>query len=465
MTRGLLMACWVLVGLATVPATGQDELGGVPFSEREMYRPTPTPDRIILTFADDPATTLAVTWRTSADVTKAVGQIALAEDGPDFQLSGKVTTVEAVTEKLDSDLSLAHYHSVMFKGLHPKTRYVYRVGDGSNWSEWFQTCTASDQAEPFRFIYFGDAQNDIKSMWSRVIREANLEAPRAAFMLHAGDLINRANRDAEWGEWFNAGAWLNGMIPSIATPGNHEYAKPVRPGMSKEEADALKNQVSLHWRPQFTMPMNGPKVEGLEETVYYVDYQGARIISLNSNEKHEEQAAWLETILAKNPCKWTIITYHHPMFSAAKGRDNPRLRALWLPIFNKYGVDLVLQGHDHTYSRSDLVVGDTNVTEGATTQSQNGTVYVVSVSGPKMYILERHQTAKRAAERTQLFQIISIDGDTLNYEARTAVNTLYDAFTLKKRPGQPNELIERVPEVEERVGKTVYPNAEAAQKD
>ena len=460
MSRGLLLVFWALVSLTTVPAFGQDDPGGVPFSEREMYRPTPTPDRIILTFADDPATTLAVTWRTSVEVTKAVGQIALAEDGPDFQLSGKITTVAAVTERFDSDLSSAHYHSVVFKDLQPKTQYVYRVGDGANWSEWFQTRTASNQAEPFRFIYFGDAQNDLKSMWSRVIREANLEAPRSAFMLHAGDLVNRANRDAEWGEWFGAGAWLNGMIPSIATPGNHEFDRPVRVGMSADEIEALPRRVSLHWRPQFTMPMNGPKVEGLEETVYYVDYQGVRFISLNSNEKHEEQAAWLETVLAENPCKWTIVTYHHPMFSAAKGRDNPRLRELLLTIFNKYGVDLALQGHDHTYSRSGLVVGDKNVIEGIATQNQKGTVYVVSVSGPKMYILKRHETAKRNAERTQLFQIISIDGDTLTYEARTAVNTLYDAFTLKKRPGQTNELIDQVPNVEERVGKKVYPNAE-----
>ena len=51
----------------------------------------------------------------------------------------------------------------------------------------------------------------------------------------------------------------------------------------------------------------------------------------------------------------------------------------------------------------------------------------------------------RTAEDTQLFQIITIDGDELRYETRTAVNRLYDAFTLKKRPGQPNQLIESLP--------------------
>ncbi len=62
-------------------------------------------------------------------------------------------------------------------------------------------------------------------MWSRVIREAYSDAPKAAFLLHAGDLINTAEADAEWGEWFGAGSWINAMMPNIAVPGNHEMAK------------------------------------------------------------------------------------------------------------------------------------------------------------------------------------------------------------------------------------------------
>ena len=63
----------------------------------------------------------------------------------------------------------------------------------------------------------------IRTHWSRVFREAFREAPRAAFTLHAGDLVNRARQDAEWGEWFGAPAWVNGTIPVVPTPGNHEY--------------------------------------------------------------------------------------------------------------------------------------------------------------------------------------------------------------------------------------------------
>jgi hypothetical protein len=79
-----------------------------------------------------------------------------------------------------------------------------------------------------------------------------------------------------------------------------------------------------------------------------------------------------------------------------------------------------------------------------------GTVYVVSVSGPKMYELNKGDWMLRSAEDTQLYQVISIDGDLLRYEARTAVGDLYDAFDLKKSAGRPNELVERVPATPER---------------
>ncbi|MBX3745822.1 MAG: metallophosphoesterase [Verrucomicrobiae bacterium] len=205
-----------------------------------------------------------------------------------------------------------------------------------------------------------------------------------------------------------------------------------------------------HWRPQFTLPRNGPA--GLEETVYYLDYQGTRIVSLNSNELQESQVGWLREILARNPNRWTLLTFHHPVFSPARNRDNPRLRALWKPVFDEFRVDLVLTGHDHTYARTGdvagrAVVGTENVPEGyrQAWDPEIGTVYVVSVSGPKMYAQEHTDWAVRRAEDTQLFQVITVDGDELRYQARTATGRLYDAFTLRKRPGRPNALLESLP--------------------
>jgi 3',5'-cyclic AMP phosphodiesterase CpdA len=401
-------------------------------SRQWLHEPGPMPDRVILTWAGDPATTQAVTWRTSTEVTASFAEIALSEDGPGFR--ERARRVEAETNRFTSDLGAANYHAAEFTGLAPLTMYVYRVGDGANWSEWNQFTTASGRPDdPLAFIYVGDAQNDIFSLWSRVIRTGYSLASDARFIIHAGDLINRANRDAEWGEWHRAAGWINAVLPSVPTPGNHEYAA----------GDDEVRRLSGHWRPQFTLPRNG--VAGLEESNYYLDIQGVRIVALNSNEKREEQAVWLDELLTDNPNRWTICTFHHPIFSSSGTRDNPELRALWQPLFDKHKVDLVLQGHDHSYARSNLI-------RGVNKQAGEGTVYVVSVSGPKMYELKPkdEQWWARAAEDTQLYQVIRIGGDRLSYESHTARGHVYDAFELQKRDGAPNELIDRSPATPER---------------
>src|SRR5262245_23303651 len=285
------------------------------YDENLVCKPTPLPDRVILTWAGDPATSQAVTWRTDTSVasSKAVAQLAVAEAGPGFDpewgrkgsAGGKMTSRTARTEVLMTAVNEAHYHSVNFTGLKPKTKYVYRVGDGTNWSEWLQFETASDRPEPFGFIYFGDAQNGIKSLWSRVARGSYSDMPKAKFILHAGDLVDRGRSDIDWGEWHAAPGWINGMVPSVPAVGNHEYVGGLTP----------------HWRTQFTLPENGPP--GLEESCYYFDIQGVRVVALNSNERHTEQAEWLRKVLAKanNSNRWTVVTFHHPIYSSM-GRDN-----------------------------------------------------------------------------------------------------------------------------------------------
>ena len=71
-----------------------------------------------------------------------------------------------------------------------------------------------------------------------------------------------------------------------------------------------------------------------------------------------------------------------------------------------------------------------------------GTVYVVSVSGPKMYSITKGSFAKKVAENTQLYQVISVSEKELEFLAYKATGELYDKFTLQKREGKPNLLIE-----------------------
>jgi 3',5'-cyclic AMP phosphodiesterase CpdA len=407
--------------------------------------PTVLPDHIILTFSGDPSSTQSVTWRTNTAVKNVVAEVALADGAPKFWRNA--VKVEATTSLMDADTVStanvrAHYHSVTFTNLLPDTMYAYRVGDGEHWSEWFQFKTAAKKEKPFSFLYVGDAQNYIFELWSRLIRQGFKKAPDAGFIIHAGDLINNAHSENQWHEWFTAGGWLHGMLPSVPTPGNHEY----RGYNAADEAKKISH-LSVQWNHQFTLPQNGP--DQLKETVYFFDYQNTRIVSLNSNLLRKEQVPWLDSVLANNPNKWTVLTFHHPVFSGAGDRDNKELRDLWKPLIDKYKVDLVLTGHDHTYTRGQSPKAK-NTTTGVN-KRDGPTVYVVSVSGGKMYNLADSPWVKytdaqlgRTAENTQLFQVINIDGNRLRYEAFTATGQLYDAFDLVKRPNKGNLFMEKV---------------------
>jgi hypothetical protein len=402
----------------------------LPAQSGNPYPPSATPDRILLSWSGDPATTQSVTWRTDGTVQPAVAEIAPADATPNFP--DRAERIAATSTELVNQNNVAVYHTAIFTGLQPNTLYAYRVGGGEHWSEWFHFRTAADKPAPFSFLYFGDAQNDIKSLWSRCIRQAYSTLPDIDFLLHAGDLINAANSDREWGEWFYAGGWIYGMKPNLATPGNHEY----RRDQNQER------YLSDYWRPIFALPENGP--DGLEETVYYVDYQGVRFISLNSQamlnraDRLEAQRVWLEGVLQDNPQRWTIVTHHHPVYSTSMGRDNPTIRGVLQPLYEAYGVDLVLQGHDHSYGRGrNLQVGQTQLSEGP--------VYVVSVSGPKMYPLNFEEWEERVASNTQLYQLIHVDGKRLRFEAYTTTGQLYDAFELKKRRNGRNRFRDLAP--------------------
>ena len=527
-------------------------------SHAELPSATPSayPDRVVLNWAKDPASTLSVTWRTDPTVTDAKAQIAPARAAPSFYTEARTVPAQTTpipAEKVDQANVAAQYHSVTFENLEADSLYAYRVGDGEHWSEWVHAETAAAQPEPFSFIYVGDAQNNVRSHWSRLIRQAYADASDVSFLLHAGDLVNNAHLNLEWGHWNEAGGFIQSMLPNIAVPGNHEYAgyqskmvedtvsievqasgsqikgemvlpngytaalRATRSGspapakgseltgrweysvfgsngilkIEEEEAtrysarmsdprnenkhvlqnifvegDSLSGEflaefkeestekLSVHWRPQFTLPQNGP--EGLKETVYHLDHQGMRIIALNTEAARNDesvlaaQTEWLKSTLKEarqdDDIRWIVATFHHPMFSSGEGRTNEQIRTEWRPLFDKYNVDLVMQGHDHTYARGQTE----NLPQGVNAQSPaGGTVYVNSVSGAKMYEIKPDRwdrfdgvEMERGAENTQLYQVVRVTRDTMTYRSYTATGAPYDAFDLVKRSGEPNEMIE-----------------------
>ncbi len=375
------------------------------------------PDRVTLTLSGDPATTQTVTWRTDSTVLNPKAQICL-DNGTLIQDTG-AREIDAVTKVFqDKNGKTDHYHHVVFDALEPARVYVYRVGDGEHWSEWFQFRTAANHPEPFSFIYLGDAQNGIKSQWSRVVRQAYRQQPDARFIIHAGDLINVSGTDSEWGEWHYGMGFIHAMIPAVPTPGNHEQGG----------RDSLNRPIlDPHWTAQFTLPANGPK--GLDEPIYYMDYQDVRVIALNSQTlgkvpySFELQTTWLEELLKINPMKWTVVTLHHPVYSTSKRREeeDKHVKERLKRLFDQYGVDLVLQGHDHTYARGK---GPNAV--------PNGPVYVLSVAGPKMYVSDADRWMDVSLVDTQLYQTITIAEDRLIFKAYKASGDLIDSFELVK---------------------------------
>jgi 3',5'-cyclic AMP phosphodiesterase CpdA len=89
------------------------------------------------------------------------------------------------------------------------------------------------------------------------------------------------------------------------------------------------------------------------------------LVGLDSNEADDpEQLAFAERVLATADEPWKIVLIHHPPYSAGYQGSNMEVREIWTPIFERYGVQLVLSGHDHDYQRNVEMDGVTYVVTG-----------------------------------------------------------------------------------------------------
>ncbi|MBK8946349.1 MAG: metallophosphoesterase family protein [Ignavibacteriae bacterium] len=377
------------------------------------------PQRIILNLTELPATELAVTWMTKDSVENSLIQISKAKPWADFVDS--VFSYNAFSSSLNNGKSKnVFFHSVKISELLPDTKYVYRVGGDSIWSEWNQFKTSNNKNEEFEFTYFGDMQHDVKKFGSRVFRKAIQTSPNSSFWLFSGDLLDRAEFDYQWEEYFQATSFISSIMPAVFAAGNHEYADTIINGNETEILAEL-------WKSHITQP--SCSIKGLDETVFSFEFQGVRFIILNGNEKLEEQAKWLEQILENNNSIWTIVTIHQPIYSMGKNRDQRKTKNAFVSLFDKYNVDIVLQGHDHVYARTHKIKNDKIVNN-----SEHGTVYITSNSGSDSYSaksLNSHLTVKHA-NSAQLFQVISIKKRNLQMCTYTATGELYDKFELTK---------------------------------
>jgi len=407
-------------------AEKRDEWGKPPAAEF-------APQRVMLGWLGDPAHTQAITWRTEKLAETPQVQFALGSANPDFISNATAVPAKSSALSIGTDKTVSSYRANL-QGLKPATRYLYRVGDGRNWGEWNGFQTASEQPARFRFIWVGDAQNDIRSRWSRVIQAAYARAPRSAFIFSAGDLVATGYKDDLWGEWYDSMGFIAANVPNLAVPGNHELEVP--------RGQPRTMSLPAIWKQQFSYPQNGPDIA--ENESYYLDYQGVRIISLNVNMLETDQpgddlgpmpvklAAWLESVLKNNPNQWTFVFQHQGIFSMAHERNYVKMRELLTPLYDKYGVDLVMQGHDHLYARSQKLAGGKIVAADAP-----GTVYLISVSGPKMYEVDKHfePLMAKVVPNTQMYQVVDVNGDRVTMCAFSSEGQQVDAFQLEKKKG------------------------------
>ncbi len=412
----LLLAATMVAAGAVGAAPAAEPNTQVPAGSRH-YAANGFPDRIVASPAQDAATGFAVAWRTSVLAAPPLLELALAGDSPDM---GTLRQFTASSRELSSENGLSQHHRADIDGLLPDTLYAYRVQGQGTWSAWNHFRTAAAAGQPLTLLYFGDTQNKNLSHVSRVIRQGWQTAPDARLALFAGDLVSGGDGedDNEWGEWFAAGGWLlPGMAVAPAT-GNHEYFEEF------EDTPQERRVLGGHWPVTFALPGNGAAATA--KTTYWFDYQGVRVVVLDGTSALDlgtakAQAQWLDGVLAGNQQPWSIVVVHQPLYPLRAERDTSVLATQIRPVLQQHHVDLVLQGHDHTYGRR----ADDNASLPQ---------YISSVAGPKQYRLSPQARATMApvAEDTQLFQVLHLDGKQLRYEARTATGRLYDAFEINR---------------------------------
>lgn len=392
----LLIAVGALVGKHAVFADGM---------RKTAYVSTDAADEVVLTWSGDPRTTETIQWRTAVASKEDSVRYRRAEEQQWQEQKAITTTVEDA--HLENDKVCAH-HTAEITGLEPGTAYVYEVGNGTKWASKGGFSTAPAQGTKLSFIYMGDVQVGYED-WGKRVRTALEHHPEIAFCTLAGDLENRGSNRNEWDAFFHGAEGAFNHVPFMPVLGNHDNA-----------------DGGLLYRAFFELPKNGPK-DVAPELAYAFEYANALFVVLNSNDEPEKQTAWLDEQLSRSKADWKFVSFHHPVYSPKANRDNSELRTEWSPLFDKYHVDMVLTGHDHSYMRTFPTRNGTKVANPA-----DGTTYVVSFSGSKMYDQQPDEHSAVAFEKIPTYQIIDINGKQLTYRAYDARETVVDELVITK---------------------------------
>src|SRR4051794_36332677 len=167
------------------------------------------------------------------------------------------------------------------------------------------------------------------------------------------------------------------------------------------------------------------KLYNMDGKLYYsfkAPKEDVRFFALESTYMDQDQLAWIENELKNSGEKWKIVYFHHPLYSSAGTHGSQlKLRAVLEPLFIKYNVTLVLNGHDHTYERI---------------KPQNGIQYFVEGSSGQLRKGDLRKGSPLTAfgnDQTRTFMLMEIDGDTCTFNAIDMQGKVIDSGTITRR--------------------------------
>lgn len=337
--------------------------------------------------------------------------------------------------------------------LEEHTSYAYRVGgDECGWSDAYLLKTADFSDGVFSFVFVGDPQigasgeNNIDSeRWNGTLEKVReWFGDRIEFLLCAGDQIDDSFRDEQFNGYCSPG--LLRSLPQLNNVGNHDSGASYSDHFTFDDADQATAGSS-----------------GAYGGDYWTAYDGILIISLNTNT--------LDTALhidfAKKAIEdyktkygepyWKIVTLHHSFYSANADRFNNGgdSRSDLSPAFSEMGIDAVLMGHDHIYTRSLLEYNDLPIDDpdlyaevaddmfGSVVDPAEGLVFYLTVnssSGSKYYNMYNEYlpyVACKNQENVPNFTKIDVTPDSITFRTyRSMVNNeigdVVDFFAIRK---------------------------------
>lgn len=376
------------------------------------------PKHIHLTSQGDPATTVTVTWKTTTSIT---GDIVLY----DTVSRGSNPSMYSYSETGYNHLNFGasgYIHDVKLAGLKPNTTYYFVCGGPDNYSEERSFKTAPRLASDFQFVIGGDSRTNIED---RTKVSTAVKYTSASFVLHSGDMVEHGWTQSQWDLWFTDvdDNWINNeghTLPIIPCLGNHE-----------------KNATNYY--EQFALPGN--------EQWYYYDWgPSLRIIVLNSEASSSQisvdQVNWLRQILYSTPDnKWKIVMFHRNLYYSGAHTNASDLMQHWVPLLDKYHVDIVIQGHTHHYHRSKPMYNHACVAS-----YDEGTMYLTSGGWGAPMIDYVEQPYSAYGSKTLHFILVSIyQNGTLCLEAMDVNGHIFDTMRLYKATNA-NETQYRPPE-------------------